>query len=118
MTLKKSDLSRFHVIEIPGLLHQTSDSLDAESDLLPEFSHYQDEGCDLAPSCLDCPFTECKEDQPHGRDKLSKKDRNAEIVRLHLVKKKSLQYLADKFHLDRRTIITIVQASRSGKSAK
>ena len=115
MTLKKSDLSCFHVIDIPGLHHQSSDSLDAELDLLPEYVHYRDEGCDLAPSCLECPFPECKDDQPHGRDKLSKKSRNAEIVRLHLVKKKSFQQLADKFHLDRRTIITIVQASRSAK---
>ena len=28
----------------------------AEIDLPPEFCRYRDEGCELAESCLDCPF--------------------------------------------------------------
>ena len=29
---------------------------ESEPDLPPEYCHYRDEGCDLAESCLDCPF--------------------------------------------------------------
>ena len=31
-------------------------------DALPEFTHYRDTGCDLAPACLTCPFAVCRHD--------------------------------------------------------
>ena len=33
---------------------------------LPEYAHYHDTGCDLAPSCLSCPFVRCRHDYPDG----------------------------------------------------
>ena len=33
---------------------------------LPEYANYQDTGCDLAPSCLRCPFVRCRHDYPDG----------------------------------------------------
>ena len=30
---------------------------------LPEYAHYEDRGCDLAPSCLSCPFVRCQYDK-------------------------------------------------------
>lgn len=33
---------------------------------LPEHGHYTDEGCDLARSCLRCPFVRCRHDETPG----------------------------------------------------
>lgn len=34
------------------------------ADALPEYAHYEDTGCDLSPSCLECPLEKCKYDDP------------------------------------------------------
>jgi len=36
-------------------------------DNLPEYTRYRDEGCEAAPSCLNCPFPHCLEDSPRAR---------------------------------------------------
>jgi len=38
-------------------------------DNLPEFTRYRDEGCEAAPSCLNCPFPRCLEEAPRARQK-------------------------------------------------
>ena len=38
-----------------------------DPDLKPEFCHYKDEGCEYAPSCLECPYPQCLYDAPRGR---------------------------------------------------
>ncbi|MBA7529911.1 hypothetical protein ES705_22110 [subsurface metagenome] len=44
---------------------------DFELDLPPEFCHYQDNGCEFADSCLNCPFTECLYAEPGGQAALA-----------------------------------------------
>ena len=34
---------------------------------LPEHATYKDEGCELAPSCLRCPFARCQHDKEKKR---------------------------------------------------
>ncbi len=34
---------------------------------LPEYANYRDTGCDLAPSCLSCPFVRCRYDKPEEK---------------------------------------------------
>jgi hypothetical protein len=63
----------------------------------PEFCHYRDEGCELAQSCLNCPFPQCVYEQPRGRRRWLKKARDKEIVRLFLSKGKSVKELAQVF---------------------
>jgi hypothetical protein len=53
----------------------------SEHDLPPEFCHYRDEGCDLAASCLNCPYPQCIYEQLGGRQRWLKMARNREIVR-------------------------------------
>jgi len=53
-----------------------------ELDLPPEYCHYKDEGCELAESCLNCPFPGCIYDEHGGKQRLLKRQRDAEIVRL------------------------------------
>ena len=35
-------------------------------DALPEYVDYRDTGCELAPSCLNCPFIRCRYDYSDG----------------------------------------------------
>lgn len=37
------------------------------TDNLPEYTRYRDEGCEAAPSCLNCPFPHCLEESPRAR---------------------------------------------------
>ena len=53
-----------------------------ELDLPPEYCHYRDEGCELAVSCLECPFPECIFELPGGKRRWLKGLRNREVVRL------------------------------------
>lgn len=55
---------------------------DLRSDALPEEHEYRDEGCDAAPSCLACPFVECRYDGAGGIRAIRNRTRNPEIARL------------------------------------
>jgi hypothetical protein len=91
--------------------HSPVPSSDGE-DLLPEFCQYKDEGCRLAPSCLECPFPECAEDQIHGRDKISKQQRNVDIIRSFFVEKKNYDELSSQFAISPRTVRLIIAGRR------
>jgi hypothetical protein len=77
-------------------------------DLLPEYCLYKDDGCSLAPSCLDCPLPNCVLDTPGGQMKTAKDLRNAEIVRLFVHEKKTVNYLADRFRVSKRTVTRVL----------
>ncbi len=73
-------------------------------DLPPEYCRYRDEGCDLASSCLNCPFPKCVYDQPRGRQRWLKRWRDREIVRLSNTEGKRVKELALMFGLSQRTV--------------
>ncbi|MDP3880001.1 MAG: hypothetical protein Q8Q07_06840 [Dehalococcoidales bacterium] len=77
---------------------------DFELDLPPEYCQYHDEGCELADSCLNCPFPECVYDEPGGRQRLSKELRYREIARLFSEEGKGLEELALIFGVSQRTV--------------
>lgn len=54
----------------------------AKNDFLPEFIEYRDSGCDLAPSCLSCPFEVCRYDIKDGVRTLRLQAKYAGIIRL------------------------------------
>ncbi len=49
---------------------------------LPENAKWQDTGCELAPSCLECPLALCKYDDPSRGQRNRKIMRDKEIVKL------------------------------------
>ncbi|MFC2011982.1 hypothetical protein ACFLVU_02510 [Chloroflexota bacterium] len=51
---------------MPGNIPHFPGDPNTELDLPPEYCHYRDEGCDLAESCLNCPFARCVYDEPGG----------------------------------------------------
>ncbi len=88
-----------------------------ESDLPPEYCHYRDEGCDLADSCLDCPFPQCIYEQPRGRQRWLKKLRDGEIARLFSDESKEVRELALIFRVSQRTIQRALKGSLSTAAA-
>ena len=78
------------------------DSADV-SDLPPEFCHYKDEGCELADSCLNCPFPRCLYEEHRGKQRWLKQIRDQEIKRL-FKNGTGTKVLGIMFGLSRRTI--------------
>jgi len=74
------------------------------TDSLPEYCQYKDEGCDLADSCLNCPFPQCIYEQPGGRQRWLKKLRDREITRLFTDGGKEIKELASMFNVSPRTV--------------
>ena len=77
---------------------------ESEPDLPPEYCHYRDEGCDLAESCLDCPFPQCIYEQPRGRQSWLKKQRDKEMARLFNNEGKEVKEVALLFGVSQRTV--------------
>jgi len=78
-------------------------------DLLPEHYRYQDDGCDLFPSCLNCPFPQCRYDEP-GRRQKRKELRNREMLRL-LEEGRGIKELTQRFGVSKRTVYRIMRRS-------
>ena len=75
-----------------------------ELDLPPEYCHYRDEGCEFADSCLNCPLSKCIYDEPGGRQRWLKRQRDRQIVSLFTIEGKGVKELALMFGLSQRTV--------------
>jgi DNA-binding CsgD family transcriptional regulator len=74
-----------------------------ELDLLPDKVEWRDEGCELSPSCLNCPLPKCVEDEPRGQQRLrmeARRRRTAELRR----RGQSVKEIAGLFGVSRRTV--------------
>jgi len=90
---------------------------EVELDLPPEYCHYNDEGCEFSDSCLNCPLPMCVHDEPGGRQRLLKRWRAEEMVRLFVVEGKSTKELAQIFGISLRTAQRVMKTARKDKSA-
>jgi len=77
---------------------------EVELDLPPEYCRYRDEGCDLADSCLNCPFARCVYDEPGGKQRWLKRLRAREMARLFTTEGKGIKELAVMFAVSQRTV--------------
>ena len=85
---------------------------DMIQDLLPELIRYKDEGCDLAESCLNCPYEECIYDKPGGKRHRKKKERSAEMIRLYDEEGKEIKELAAIYGVSKRTVQRALKFAR------
>ncbi len=88
----------------PEEISDFSDAQPDELDLPPEYCHYRDEGCEFADSCLNCPLTKCIYDEPGGRQRWLKRQRDRQIVKLFTTEGKRVKELALMFGLSQRTV--------------
>lgn len=81
-----------------------------EFNLPPEYCRYRDEGCDLAESCLNCPFEQCVHDEPGGKQRLVKNLRDNEMARLFTGASKGVKELSEMFSISQRTVQRALKA--------
>lgn len=81
-------------------------------DLPPEYCRYRDEGCDLAGSCLDCPFPKCIYDEPGGRQRWLKRLRDREMMNLFSCEGRGVKELAFMFGVSQRTVQRVLGRTR------
>lgn len=85
-------------------LEKSDEVANVESDLPQEYCQYQDEGCELAGSCLNCPFPRCIYDEPGGKQRWLKRMRAREMARLFTTGGKGVKELALIFGVSQRTV--------------
>lgn len=49
-------------------------------DVLPERYPYRDEGCEVSPSCLECPLPQRKYDDPGWLQRYKRNERDREVL--------------------------------------
>ena len=84
------------------------------SDTLPEHTRYKDDGCDMSPSCLECPLPLCKYDDPGWVQRESKRTRDDSIYRARL-DGDPVSDIAQRFGVSARTVHRVI--SRGGAVA-
>lgn len=92
---------------------EKEESTEHESDLLPEYCQYRDDGCEFADSCLSCPFPQCLYDEPRGRQRWLKELRNKEIAGLFGSGGRGVKELALLFGLSQRTVQRALKSTLS-----
>jgi DNA invertase Pin-like site-specific DNA recombinase len=73
--------------------------------------HPRDEGCDLYPSCLNCPLPKCIDDIPKERHRVKFEARDKGIVELRQ-KGAPLEIIAKRYGISRRTVFRILKQGR------
>ena len=86
----------------------------AKPDLLPEDVEWCDEGCEFYPSCLDCPFSRCLEEEPRGRQRLRMVTRAGEMARLKR-EGTSTDEIARLFGVSKRTVQRAIATNERGR---
>ena len=75
---------------------------------LPENTVYRDTGCDLAPSCLECPLALCKYDDPNSERVDRNVMRDTAIVKLFASGLK-VSEIASRVNISDRTVYRVIQ---------
>lgn len=83
-----------------------------QEDLLPEQCHYRDEGCDLAPACLECPFPRCLLEEPDGKRRWLKGRRDQKMYSLFYEGGRAVREIAVEYRVSERTVQRALRAAR------
>ena len=76
----------------------------------PHYSvHYQDRGCDVSESCLTCPLSQCKHDDPGAYIEHQRRLRDQRISKAVAVEGLTVDEAAQRFCVTVRTIFRAIQ---------
>ena len=79
-------------------------------DVLQEFYAYRDAGCDLSPSCLECPLPQCKYDNPSvGSPQKSVPGGIEQVVDAFRQEGLTAPQVAARFDMSQRTVFRILK---------
>ena len=84
----------------------------ARRDSLPEYTPYQDTGCEVHNSCLTCPLVRCRYDEPGGARKLMSDQRDRSIVMMQR-SGATVTTIARRFGVSRRTVFRALARERT-----
>ncbi len=85
-------------------------------DTLPERSEYRDDGC--GGGCersLECPFPRCRLDDPMGWRREARVIRDRELVRVYAAEGLTVDGLASRFQVSRRTVHRVLSDARKAR---
>ncbi|MCX6013965.1 MAG: hypothetical protein NTV30_11325 [Chloroflexi bacterium] len=92
-----------------GVIEETEETVpDRGCDPPVEDWEYFDGGCEYFDSCLNCPFPECRYDQPGKKVHWSKRLRDGE-VKHRFSRGSSIREIACTYHVSERTIYRILE---------
>ncbi len=81
-------------------------------DVVPEFYHYEDTGCEVSSSCLDCPLSRCKYDDPVWYQRNRRLARDFKVWTAIERENLTVEAAAERFSVTARTIFRIIQRCR------
>lgn len=71
-----------------------------------------DEGCEMSPSCLDCPLPRCRYDDPEWFRRWLHEQRDRKVLEASQGGKVSIRQLAERFSVTERTICRMLERAR------
>jgi DNA-binding NarL/FixJ family response regulator len=77
--------------------------LTREFDIIPDDINWKDTGCEIYPSCLNCPLDKCMEEEPRGKQRLRMLSRSHRMAELRQ-EGKSIPEIARCFQVSPRTV--------------
>ena len=83
---------------------------------LPENACYQDDGCDVSPSCFSCRLPMCKFDDPRWFQRENRRERDLRIIRDRSEKGFDVPELANRFGVSTRTVHRVLQTGGATSS--
>ena len=81
-------------------------------DTVPEMYHYEDTGCEVSLSCLNCPLPQCKYDDPVWFQRYRRMGRDLEVWRTIHSESLTAEEAAHRFSVTVRTVFRIMRRCR------
>ncbi len=81
-------------------------------DAVPEFYHYEDTGCEVSRSCLNCPLSRCKYDDPVWFQRHRRMARDLKVWQAIQREDLTADQAAERFSVTVRTIFRIMRRCR------
>ena len=81
-------------------------------DAVPEFFHYEDTGCEVSLSCLNCPLPQCKYDDPAWFQRYQRLSKDLIVLTAMQSENLTVDEAAERFSVTVRTIFRIMRRCR------
>ena len=81
-------------------------------DTTPEFCYYEDTGCEISRSCIKCPLSRCKYDDPAWFQRHRRMARDLRVWQTMVREDLSTDQAAERFSVTVRTIFRIMRRCR------
>ena len=81
-------------------------------DAVPDFIHYEDTGCEVSLSCLNCPLPQCKYDDPAWFQRYWRYGKDLTVLTAMQLENLTVDQAAERFSVTVRTIFRITRRCR------